>query len=72
MLMKSSGLMQKRLKKIIDSQRIQGNKLKKPGFEPGFFYAQDKVRPGTGREGALGYVRYIATGHMEKSYFAGK
>ena len=26
----------------------------------GFFYVQDKVRPGTGREGALGYERYIA------------
>jgi hypothetical protein len=28
-------------------------------------YAQDKVRPGTGREDALGYVRYIAIEHME-------
>ena len=28
-------------------------------------YAQDKVRPGTGREGDLGYVRYIATEHMD-------
>ena len=28
-------------------------------------YAQDKVRPGTGREGALGYVRYIAKEHMD-------
>ena len=28
-------------------------------------YVQDKVRPGTGREGALGYVRYIAGEHMD-------
>ncbi len=26
----------------------------------GFFYVQDKVRPETGREGALGYERYAA------------
>jgi len=26
---------------------------------------QDKVRPGTGREGALGYERYIAIEHMD-------
>ena len=38
------------------------------GWEKGLFwiyapchdYVQDKVRPGTGREGALGYERYIA------------
>jgi hypothetical protein len=29
-------------------------------------YVQDKVRPGTGREGALGYERYIAIEHMDK------
>ena len=29
-------------------------------------YVQDKVRPGTGREGALGYERYIAKEHMDK------
>jgi hypothetical protein len=29
-------------------------------------YVQDKVRPGTGREGALGYERYIAMEHMDK------
>ena len=28
-------------------------------------YVQDKVRPGTGREGALGYERYIAMEHMD-------
>ena len=28
-------------------------------------YVQDKVRPGTGREGALGYERYIAGKHMD-------
>ena len=28
-------------------------------------YVQDKVRPGTGREGALGYERYIAIEHMD-------
>jgi hypothetical protein len=28
-------------------------------------YVQDKVRPGNGREGALGYVRYIAIEHMD-------
>ena len=28
-------------------------------------YVQDKVRPGTGREGALGYERYIADEHMD-------
>jgi len=28
-------------------------------------YVQDKVRPGTGREGALGYERYIAGEHMD-------
>ena len=28
-------------------------------------YVQDKVRPGTGREGALGYVRYVAEEHMD-------
>ena len=29
-------------------------------------YVQDKVRPGTGREGALGYERNIASEHMDK------
>jgi hypothetical protein len=29
-------------------------------FPAGFFYVQDKVRPVTGREGALGYERYAA------------
>ena len=28
-------------------------------------YVQDKVRPGTGREGALGYERYVAIEHMD-------
>ena len=28
-------------------------------------YVQDKVRPGTGREGALGYERYFAIEHMD-------
>ena len=28
-------------------------------------YVQDKVKPGTGREGALGYERYIAREHMD-------
>jgi hypothetical protein len=28
-------------------------------------YVQDKVRPGNGREGALGYERYIAIEHMD-------
>ena len=27
-------------------------------------YVQDKVRPGTGREGALGYERYVANENM--------
>jgi hypothetical protein len=29
-------------------------------------YVQVKVRPGNGREGALGYERYIAIEHMVK------
>jgi hypothetical protein len=28
-------------------------------------YVQDKVRPATGREGALGYERYIAIEHID-------
>ena len=30
-------------------------------------YVQDKVRPGTGREGALGYERYAAGAWMHRS-----
>ena len=30
-------------------------------------YVQDKVRPGTGREGALGYERYVAGAGMRRS-----
>jgi len=32
----------------------------------GFFYVQEKVRPGTGREAGLGHERYIAIEHMDK------
>ena len=32
-------------------------------------YVQDKVRPGTGREGALGYERYAAGAGMRRSGF---
>jgi len=42
--------------------------LEKPGKCRAFYvqdYVQDKVRPGTGREGALGYERYIAIEHMD-------
>jgi hypothetical protein len=30
-----------------------------------FFYVQEKVRPGTGREAGLGHGRYIAIEHMD-------
>ena len=30
------------------------------------YYVQDKVRPQSGREGALGHERYIAIEHMDK------
>jgi hypothetical protein len=39
--------------------------LKSPGYI-GAFYVQDKVRPGTGREGGLGCERYFAIEHMDK------
>ena len=36
-----------------------------PEPSSGGAYVQDKVRPGTGRESALGYERYIAIEHMD-------
>ena len=37
------------------------------GGGAGVDYVQDKVRPGTGREGALGYERYAAGAGMRRS-----